>query len=94
MTEENKEELEVAIDKVIEEQDDQHHLSYKSRTFMVHALRDFVNDAVSKFIDGQIKHGGSIFERDLVFERKQEAIDSFWYSAAEEHNKTINENKI
>lgn len=94
MTKETRSILLKAVEKTIDENKFNEVLNIKTRTFMIITLVDFIEDAIDKFIEGQKKHGGSIFARDLVFERKQEAIDSFWYSAAEEHNKDLNENQI
>ena len=49
--------------------------------FMVFSLSEFVQEAITKFIDGQKEHGGDFREVDHHAEAKKERTDSFWYGA-------------
>ncbi len=45
-------------------------------------LADFTTKAVSKYIKGQLEHGGNITDRDLIAEMGNEIIDQFFYLSA------------
>lgn len=46
------------------------------------SLAGFCCDAIRKYADGQIYHGGDIRDRHLKIEAADEFIDLFWYSSA------------
>jgi len=54
------------------------------RPLVVKWLTAFVVTAAGKYARGAKEHGGSIFDRDLKAEMRQEVIDQFFYAAADE----------
>ena len=79
----DKERLRIAISLMIDIRDTDQHLSESTQADMAYSLTNFVIDATDKFIKGQIEHGGELQNRDLAKEIKQEQIDLFWYTEAQ-----------
>jgi hypothetical protein len=57
-------------------------ISPAQKILMAEALADYCGFAITKFIAGQVEHGGRLQDRDLHLELFKEHIDSFWYHSA------------
>jgi len=54
-------------------------LSLSTKYWMCKHLERFVKFSVSKFIKGQLEHGGDIRTRDTISDMGEEIVDLLWY---------------
>ena len=87
VTEVDKNNLESYIRQIIRKQGMEKHVHPFVQDEMAVNLTDFVADAIVKFMQGQLEHGGNITDRDLDHEMRMETIDTFWYGCAKEWQK-------
>ena len=58
------------------------HVSARVQELMSDSLTAFVIEAVEKYEQGQVEHGGDLRDRNHREEIAAETIDLFWYTAA------------
>lgn len=82
MTREQELTFRASICHVIHSIDIEGHLKEATIEHIADSLTAFCENAIAKFIKGQLEHGGKLEDRDLDKEITLELLDLFWYNEA------------
>lgn len=82
MTKENETLFKSSVYKLIHDIDVEGHLEVRTATHVAESITAFCENAIAKFIKGQLEHGGKLEDRDLDKEITLELLDLFWYNEA------------